>query len=90
MPGAGLAAELGSRSPAAPTAPIAKQYSVALQLMKDLPYAKWRDYDAEDTVRFYGLRLHEIGMVRSHPKRLVAQGTVWRFVDELQGTEGLG
>jgi hypothetical protein len=34
--------------------------------MKDLPYGTWRDYDREDTVRFSGPRLHEIGMVRSH------------------------
>ena len=51
-----------------------KDYGAALQLMKDLPYGKWRDYDPEDTVRFYGLRLHETGMLKSHPKRLIAQG----------------
>ena len=27
----------------------------------ELPYDKWREYDAEDTIRFYALRLHEAG-----------------------------
>lgn len=62
----------------------AKQYSAALQLMKDLPYGKWRDYDPEDTVRFYGLRLHEIGMIKSHPKQLIAEGTDWQFLTALK------
>ena len=29
--------------------------------MKEIPYGKWRDYDPEDTLRFYALRLHEAG-----------------------------
>jgi hypothetical protein len=32
--------------------------------MKEIQYASWRDYNAEDTVRFYALRLHEAGI---HP-----------------------
>jgi NitT/TauT family transport system substrate-binding protein len=28
------------------------QYDYALQTMKEIPYGKWRDYDAEDSVRF--------------------------------------
>lgn len=62
----------------------AQQYSTALQLMKDLPYGQWRSYDPEDTVRFYGLRLHEIGMIKSHPKQLISQGTDWRFLAALK------
>ena len=26
-------------------------------------YGKWRDYDPEDTVRFYALRMNEVGMI---------------------------
>ncbi len=29
--------------------------------MKEIPYDRWREYDPEDTVRFYALRLHEAG-----------------------------
>ena len=31
-------------------------YDYALQTLGELPYDKWREYDAEDTVRFYALR----------------------------------
>jgi NitT/TauT family transport system substrate-binding protein len=61
-----------------------KQYEYAFQMMKDLPYGRWRDYSAEDTVRFYALRLHEAGMIKSTPQKLIAQGTDWRFFNELK------
>jgi NitT/TauT family transport system substrate-binding protein len=51
--------------------------------MKDVPYTKWRSYDPEDTIRFYALRLNEIGMIKSGPQRIIAQGTDWRFLNEL-------
>jgi NitT/TauT family transport system substrate-binding protein len=34
-------------------------YDYAVQTLSDVPYEKWRDYDPEDTIRFYALRLHE-------------------------------
>jgi NitT/TauT family transport system substrate-binding protein len=46
--------------------------------------AKWRVYDPEDSVRFYALRLREAGMIKSTPQRLIAQGTDWRFLNELK------
>lgn len=63
---------------------VAKRYDYALQTMKDVPYTKWRNYDPEDTMRFYALRLNEIGMIKSTPQRLIAQGTDWRFLNELK------
>jgi NitT/TauT family transport system substrate-binding protein len=60
------------------------QYDYALQTMKEIPYGKWRDYDAEDTVRFYSLRLQEAGMIKSSPQKIIAQGTDWRFLRELK------
>jgi len=62
----------------------AKRYDYALQVMKELPYGKWREYDPEDTVRFYALRLHEIGMIKTTPQKLIAQGTDWRFLNALK------
>jgi NitT/TauT family transport system substrate-binding protein len=56
----------------------------ALATLRDLPYARWREYNPEDTVRFYALRLHEAGMVKSSPQKLIAQGTDWRFLNELR------
>jgi NitT/TauT family transport system substrate-binding protein len=60
------------------------RYDYALQALKDVPYDKWREYDPEDTVRFYALRLHEAGMLKSSPQKLIAQGTDWRFLNELK------
>jgi NitT/TauT family transport system substrate-binding protein len=63
---------------------ITKHHDYAVQMMKELPYGKWRDYDAEDTVRFYSLRLHEAGLIKSSPQKIIAQGTDWRFLRELK------
>ena len=60
------------------------RYDLALQVLKDLPYNRWRDYNPEDTIRFYALRLHEAGMVRSSPQKLIAQAADWRFFNELR------
>ena len=60
------------------------RYDYALQTMKEVPYNKWRDYDPEDSVRFYTLRLREAGMINRRPQRLIAQGTNWRFLNELK------
>jgi len=56
----------------------------AAQAIREIPYQRWRDYEPEDTVRFYGLRLHEAGMVRRTPNRIAAQSTDWRFLRELK------
>ena len=49
-----------------------------------MPYSKWREYDPEDTVRFYALRLREAGMIKSSPQKIIAEGTDWRFLNELE------
>jgi NitT/TauT family transport system substrate-binding protein len=66
------------------TSGFTPRYDYALQSMRDVPYAKWREYEPEDTVRFYALRLQEIGMIKSSPSKLIAQGTDWRFLTELK------
>ena len=60
------------------------RYDYSLQTMKEIQYARWREYDAEDTVRFYALRLYEAGMIKSAPSKIIAQGTDWRFFHELK------
>jgi len=60
------------------------RYDYALQTMKELPYGKWREYDPEDTVRFYSLRLQEVGMIKSSPQKIISQGTDWRFLREIK------
>jgi NitT/TauT family transport system substrate-binding protein len=60
------------------------RYDYALQTMREISYAKWQQYDAEDTIRFYSLRLREAGMLQSQPQKIIAQGTDWRFFNELK------
>ena len=60
------------------------RYDYALQTLGELPYDKWREYDAEDTVRFYALRLREVGFIKSSPQKIIADGTDWRFLNELK------
>jgi NitT/TauT family transport system substrate-binding protein len=62
----------------------AEHYDAALQAVQELPYEKWREYDPEDTLRFYALRLHEAGMLKSTPQKIIAQGTDWRFFNALK------
>jgi NitT/TauT family transport system substrate-binding protein len=67
------------------------RYDYAVQALKELPYSKWREYNPDDTVRFYALRLREAGMIKSSPQKIFAQGTDWRFLNELKRrVEGIG
>jgi NitT/TauT family transport system substrate-binding protein len=61
-----------------------QRYDYALQTLSELPYDRWREYDPEDTLRFYALRLHEAGMITSTPNQILAEGTDWRFLNELK------
>jgi NitT/TauT family transport system substrate-binding protein len=60
------------------------RYDYALQTLNEVPYDKWREYDHEDTLRFYALRLHEAGLIKSSPNKIIADGTDWRFLNELK------
>jgi ABC-type nitrate/sulfonate/bicarbonate transport system substrate-binding protein len=55
-----------------------------LQTIQEIPYGVWREYNPEDTVRFYALRLYEVGMIKSTPQKILAEGTDWRFLNELK------
>jgi len=61
-----------------------ERYDYALQTLTENPFGAWREYDAEDTIRFYSLRLHELGMIKSTPQKIIADGTDWRFLNELK------
>ncbi len=60
------------------------RYDDALQTLTEVPYGKWREYDPEDTIRFYALRLHEAGMITATPQKIIADGTDWRFLNGLK------
>ena len=59
-------------------------YDYVLQMLKEIPYGKWREYDAEDAVRFYALRMRDVGMISSTPAQIIGRGTDWRFINELK------
>jgi NitT/TauT family transport system substrate-binding protein len=61
-----------------------KHYEYALQTLTELPYASWREFDPEDAMRFYALRLHEVDMIKSTPQEIITEGTDWRFLNELK------
>ena len=60
------------------------RYDYALQALNEVPYDRWRDYDAADTIRFYALRMHETGFIKASPQKIIADGTDWRFLNELK------
>jgi NitT/TauT family transport system substrate-binding protein len=61
-----------------------EDYDSALKTLDEVPYNKWRDYDPEDTIRFYALRLREAGLIKSTPNKIIADAADWRFLNELK------
>ena len=59
-------------------------YEYVAQTMRELPYGKWREQDPVDSIRFHAVRLHEVGLIKSSPQKILAQGTDWRFLNELK------
>ncbi|MGH8672980.1 MAG: hypothetical protein ACREVG_01580, partial [Burkholderiales bacterium] len=59
-------------------------YEYALQALREIPYARWRDFSVEDTVRFYALRLQEGGLIKAGPRKILAAGADWRYFNELK------
>jgi NitT/TauT family transport system substrate-binding protein len=61
-----------------------QSYDYALETLREVAYNAWRTYSPENTLRFHGLRLHDVGLIRTDPNTLIAQGTDWRFLNELK------
>jgi NitT/TauT family transport system substrate-binding protein len=59
-------------------------YADTLQTLREIPYGTWRDYNPEEALRFYSLRMRDVGMLRSTPQQIIANGTDWRFLNELK------
>ena len=57
---------------------------IGLEVLRGLDYSRWRTLPPEDTLRFHALRLHEVGMIKSTPQRIIDRGTDWRFLNELK------
>ena len=63
---------------------ISKDHALMVQALREIPYGTWRKFDAEDTVRYYALRLKEAGLIKADPKTIIADGTDWRILSELK------
>jgi NitT/TauT family transport system substrate-binding protein len=88
--------DIVARNPAMATAILVEkgvikesEYMQTLPELKHIPYTKWRDYNPEDTIRFYALRMRDIGMIKSNPQQFMDQYTEWRFMNELKKEFGL-
>ena len=62
---------------------LTPRYDDAFRTLSENGY-KWREYDAEDTVRFYALRLRDVGLIKSTPQKIIADGTDWHFMNEVK------
>ncbi len=60
------------------------EYKYILQALKEIPYDTWRYYNPEDTIRFYALRLYEIGLTKWSPQEIIDNNTDWRFLKSLK------
>jgi hypothetical protein len=56
----------------------------ALQTLTELRYDVWREFDPDDTLRFYALRMGEASLIKLSPQQIIANGTDWRFLNELK------
>ena len=59
-------------------------YEYALDTMRMIPYNVWREFNPEDTLRFYALRLNEAGIIKKTPDEIIRQGADWRLLEELK------
>ena len=60
------------------------RYDYAVDALSGIPYGAWREYDPEDTIRFYALRLRDVGFIKSTPQKIIAESTDWRFLNEVK------
>ena len=79
---------IGSRS-AWSIAALQPRYDYTRQGLDDVSYRNWREYDPEDAVRFYALRLRELGMIKSSPDTIIATGHELAFLKEVRKELGI-
>jgi NitT/TauT family transport system substrate-binding protein len=59
-------------------------HDLTLDWLRELPFGKWREIDVADSLRFWALRLHDVGAIKSSPQQIIAQGLDLRFLNELK------
>jgi len=63
---------------------VTDKYDYSLQALTEARFDRWRDLDPEDTLRFYALRMKELGIIKSTPQQIMAKGADFHFLDELR------
>jgi NitT/TauT family transport system substrate-binding protein len=58
--------------------------SYATRTLEQVPLDVWRTHDPEDSVRFYALLMHGVGVIENTPDEIIARGTDWTFFNELK------
>jgi NitT/TauT family transport system substrate-binding protein len=59
-------------------------FEYTCDILREIPYNVWRDFDHTDSMRFYALRLREAGLIKSTPKEILERTTDFRFLRELR------
>jgi NitT/TauT family transport system substrate-binding protein len=60
------------------------RYEIGLEVLKTLPYGRWRMDNPADSLRFHALRLRDAGMIRISPQRIIDTGSDFRFISEVR------
>jgi NitT/TauT family transport system substrate-binding protein len=59
-------------------------HECALMILTDARYGLWREFDPEDSVRFFSLRLNELGIIKKTPKEVISGFTNWHYLEEIK------
>lgn len=62
----------------------ASNFEYTCDILREIPYNIWRDFDPVDSVRFYALRLKRAGLIKSTPDEIIERGTDFRYLSALQ------
>jgi NitT/TauT family transport system substrate-binding protein len=52
--------------------------------IQDIRYNTWRDYEPEDTLRFFSLRMREAGIISSSPEQIIDKVADWKFLKQIR------
>lgn len=59
-------------------------FDYTCEILRELPYDIWREYDHLDSIRFYALRLKQAGLIESTPEEVIERATDFRYLPELK------
>lgn len=60
------------------------EFETIVRVLKEIPYGRWREYNPEETIRFYALRMRETGLIEAAPQEFIDRHTDWSFIKALK------